>query len=136
MTVWLNRRQSARLPDFIHRQHAGLNEYLLDLRFFHRVAGTVDIGEDELEIIPAKLFADGITRQIFGEQSSSGNHCLAKRLIVHLTRGRAVHISLKAQRLRRQIERIRDDAQQKFLPLQILPSRYLSCMHNPATTCS
>ncbi len=67
------------------------------MRFFHWVRGGVDVRENEFEIVPAKLFPDGVARQVFGKQPRRGHDGLAKRLVTHFGSGRAVHIALQSE---------------------------------------
>src|ERR1019366_3337895 len=109
-----NLGQPSRPPYFVHRDHPIAQQNLVNLRLLHLVL-RIDVGKYEFQVCPANLLSNRIPRQILGHQTRRRNNRRPERQLAHLRRRRPVHIALDSQKLRRQIERIRDDPQEKFL---------------------
>ena len=103
--------------DFVHRQHPAAQEPFLHFGL-GGLAGRIDIGEYEFEVVPAQALADGVSREMLGEQASRWHNRRAEGRIVEFTGGRAIHVALEAEQHRREVEGIGHHAQQELLPLQ------------------
>src|SRR5262245_38505414 len=88
----LQRRQSAHPSYFVDGEYAVAQQDFLNLRLFHWVAGSIDVGEDKFQVTPAESLRDGVAGEMFGEQSCCGHDRLAKCLVVHFFRGRTIDV--------------------------------------------
>ncbi len=110
-------RKAAHATHLIDGEDAAANQDLLDLCLLQFV-GRIHVGEDEFQVIPAQALADGVAREVFGDEAGDGHDCGAEGIVVLCGRGVAVDVALQAEQHGRQIKGVGDDADEELLPLQ------------------
>ena len=111
------RRQAFHAADLVDSENTAADEDLLDLRLLQFVR-RIDVGEDELQVIPAEALADGVAGEVLGDEAGDGDDGGAEGVVILCGSGVAIDVALQAEQHGRQIEGVGDHTDEEFLPLQ------------------